>query len=69
MLRGVLRRFVPENDFIEFIKSKEEEAGEKLYSAGKQNIFGGSFPIKLEKGHVCQCGCDLKACKKRISSF
>jgi hypothetical protein len=52
MLRGVLRRFVPEADFIEFIKSKEEKAGEKLYSAGKQKVFGDSFPIKLEVGHA-----------------
>lgn len=52
MLRGVLRRFVPEVDFIEFVKSKEAEAGEKLYSGGKQKIFGDSFPMKLEVGHA-----------------
>ncbi len=52
MLRGVLRRFVPEAEFIEFVKSKEAEAGEKLYSGGKQKIFGDSFPMKLEPGHA-----------------
>jgi len=52
MLRGVLRRFVPEADFIEFVKSKEGEAGEKLYSGGKQKIFGDTFPMKLEVGHA-----------------
>jgi hypothetical protein len=52
MLRGVLRRFVPETDFIEFVKSKESEAGEKFYSGAKQKLFGESFPMKLETGHA-----------------
>lgn len=52
MLRGVLRRYVPESDFIEFIRSKEKDAGEKLYTGSKEKIFGESFPMKLEQGHA-----------------
>lgn len=52
MLQGVLRKYVHEEDFITFVKAFEHEAGEKLYTATKQTIFGESFTIKLEKGHA-----------------
>ena len=52
MLRGVLKRYVAESDFIDFIKSKETEVGEKLYSGNKEKIFGESFPFKLEPSHA-----------------
>lgn len=52
MLRGVLKRYVPESDFIEFIKNREANAGDKLYTGSKEKIFGELFPIKLEQGHA-----------------
>jgi hypothetical protein len=52
MLQGVLRRYISEEDFIAFVQALEKEIGEKLFTATKQNIFGESYSIKLEKGHA-----------------
>lgn len=52
MLKSVLIKYVPEEDYIEFVKRLEADANEKLYSSGKQEIFGESFAIKLEQGHA-----------------
>lgn len=52
MLRDVLDKYVPEEDFIEFVNALEQERGEKLYSGSKQRIFGEQLSIKLEKGHA-----------------
>ena len=52
MLRDVLKKYVPEEDYIEFVKDLEERKGEKLVTGSKQRIFGEQFTIKLEKGHA-----------------
>lgn len=52
MLRDVLSKYISEEDFIEFIQSKENEIGEKIYSGSKQKIFGEQIPIRIEKGHA-----------------
>ncbi|EGN74534.1 hypothetical protein A28LD_2028 [Idiomarina sp. A28L] len=52
MLKSVLVKYVPEDEYIEFVKKLEEDANEKLYSSGKQEIFGESFSVKLEQGHA-----------------
>ncbi len=52
MLRDVLDKYVPEEDFIDFVKALEQEQGEKIFSAAKQSIFGEELSIKLEKGHA-----------------
>jgi hypothetical protein len=52
MLRDVLIKYVPEEDYIEFIKKCEDDRGEKLYSGTKQLIFGEQLSIKLDKGHA-----------------
>lgn len=52
MLQGVLRKYISEEDFIAFVQATEQEAGEKLFSATKQTIFGEPFSIRLEKGHA-----------------
>ena len=52
MLRDVLKKYVPEEDYIEFVKDLEERKGEKLVTGSKQRIFGEQFTIKLKKGHA-----------------
>ena len=52
MLRDVLLKFVPEEDFIEFIELREKAVGEKIYSGAKQKIFGEQLAVRLEKGHA-----------------
>lgn len=52
MLRGVLRKYVPEEDFINFVKDFESSYTEKRFSGEKQKIFGESFTLKLESGHA-----------------
>lgn len=52
MLRDVLDKYVPEEDFIEFVNALEKERSEKLYSGSKQRVFGEQLSIKLEKGHA-----------------
>ncbi|MGJ8670334.1 MAG: hypothetical protein ACSHXK_12650 [Oceanococcus sp.] len=52
MLREVLDRYVPEEDYIEYVKQIESDRGEKIFTGSKQKIFGEQFSIKLEKGHA-----------------
>lgn len=52
MLRSVLMKFVPEEDYIAFINNFEVKSGVKIFTGGKQKIFGETFTIKLEKGHA-----------------
>lgn len=51
MLRKVLQRFVPEDDFIEFVAQLENVAAEKLYTK-RRNIFGEHLEISLKEGHA-----------------
>jgi len=52
MLRDVLDRYVPEEDYIDFVKDLEATRGEKIFTGAKQRIFGEQFSIRLEKGHA-----------------
>jgi hypothetical protein len=52
MLRGVLRKYVVEEEFIEFVSDFESNAGEAVYTGQKTKVFGERFSIKLEKGHA-----------------
>jgi hypothetical protein len=52
MLQGVLKKYVAEEDFIDFVQVLERNAGEKLFTITKQTIFGETFAIKLENGHA-----------------
>jgi hypothetical protein len=51
MLRKVLQRFIPEDEFISYVTSLEERAGEKLYSK-RRVIFGEALEISLKEGHA-----------------
>lgn len=51
MLRKVLQRFVPEDDFIEFVSHLETVAKEKLYTK-RRNIFGENLEITPKEGHA-----------------
>lgn len=52
MLLGVLRKYVAEEEYIEFIKTIENNLDDKIYTDQKQQIFGETFTIRLEKGHA-----------------
>ncbi len=52
MLRAVLRKYVAEEEFIEFVKELQADKGENIYSGAKQKILGQEFSIKLEPGHA-----------------
>lgn len=56
MLLGVLRKYVAEEEFIEFINDQEKGAGEKHFTKPKQSIFGERYAIALEKGHALNGG-------------
>jgi len=51
MLRSVIEKFVPEDDFISYLKSVEHECGQKIYSK-KRKIFGELLEIPLTEGHA-----------------
>jgi len=52
MLRAVLRKYVAEEDFIEFVKELQNAEGENIYTSSKQKILGQEFNIRLEPGHA-----------------
>lgn len=52
MLLGVLRKYVAEEEFIEFINELEKILDDKCFSKPKQTIFGQRYAILLEKGHA-----------------
>lgn len=52
MLLGVLRKYVAEEEFIDFVSELESKSSEKQYSRPKQSIFGEKYSIGLEKGHA-----------------
>ena len=52
MLLSVLRKYVAEEEFIEFIVSAEKIAGECIFTKFKQPIFGEKFSFSLDKGHA-----------------
>lgn len=56
MLLGVLRKYVAEEEFIEFINDLETQAGEKHFTKPKQAFFGERYSIGLDKGHALSSG-------------
>lgn len=52
MLLGVLRKYVAEEEFVDFVKNYEESCGDKVFTKSKQVIFGERLPFSLEKGHA-----------------
>lgn len=51
MLKLVLKKYVNEDEVIEFIKAYEDYLGEKIYSK-RRTIFGESIEVKLEVDHL-----------------
>ncbi len=52
MLKSVLRKYVVEEEFIEFVLGIQKEAGEAIYTGGKQKILGEEYNVKLDTGHA-----------------
>jgi hypothetical protein len=52
MLRSVLLKYVPEEDFMHFINETEAANGSKIITEKNMKVFGDSFSIKMEKGHA-----------------
>lgn len=51
MLRKVLQRFIPEDDFIAHVGMLEASAGERLYTK-RRTVFGEQVEISLKEGHA-----------------
>ncbi|MEH6797950.1 MAG: hypothetical protein V7681_01455 [Halopseudomonas sabulinigri] len=51
MLLAVLRKYVAEEEFIEFISSFEASHGENMFTKNKKQIFGEKHTISLIKGN------------------
>lgn len=51
MLRGVINKYIDEEDLIKFIKETESEFGRSPYSK-KRKVFGEEVFINLQAGHV-----------------
>ncbi|MGN8105082.1 hypothetical protein [Pseudomonas sp. 22072] len=52
MLLAVLRKYVAEEEFVEFVARTEKSAGEPIFTKFKAPIFGEKFSFNLEKGHA-----------------
>lgn len=52
MLRSVLMKYVPEEDFMEFVLSHETTSSEKVITQKNLKIFGETFSVRMEKGHA-----------------
>lgn len=52
LLHGVLRKYVSEDEFIDFIKSFEAKCGERIFTNTKEIVFGERYCINTEKGHA-----------------
>jgi len=52
MLLGVLRKFVAEEEFIEFVENFERRADEKFFTKTNTTLFGERYYINLNKGHA-----------------
>lgn len=51
MLLGVMRKYVAEEEFIEFISEFEESHGETIFTKNKKKVFGEKYSISLSKGN------------------
>jgi hypothetical protein len=52
MLRNVLRKYVDEEEFIQYVKCLEKDARKDIFTDTKKKVFGDSCAIRLEKGHA-----------------
>lgn len=52
MLLGVLRKYVAEEEFIDFVGDLEKSYGERLFTKAKGQIFGERYSINPDKGHA-----------------
>jgi hypothetical protein len=52
MLRAVLFKYVPEEDYIEFVNELESSIESKIITEKNLKVFGDTFSIKMEKGHA-----------------
>lgn len=59
MLLGVLRKYVAEEEFIDFVEEFETSYGERIFSKAKNQIFGERYSIKLDKGHALNTGATI----------
>lgn len=51
MLRSVIQKFVPEDEFIAYINKVEADCGHKIYTK-KRKVFGELFEISPTDGHA-----------------
>lgn len=52
MLKAVLKKYVDEDDLIEYISNLEKQEGKPVYTDTKKKVFGEAAAIRLEKGHA-----------------
>lgn len=52
MFRGVIKKYIDEEELINFISEIEISVGEKMYSKPKEEVFGERLSIRLEEGHT-----------------
>lgn len=52
MLKSVLRKYIEEEDLIEYITALEKNSGKQIYTDPKKKFFGESATIQLTKGHA-----------------
>lgn len=52
MLQSVLRKYVEEQEYIDFVKELEERSSFNVVTEKNQKIFGEKFNVKLEGGHA-----------------
>lgn len=52
MLKAVFKKYVDEDDLIEYISNLEKLAGKAIYTDTKKKVFGEAAAIRLEKGHA-----------------
>jgi len=52
LLFGVLRKYVSEDEFIEFIKNFESKCKDRPFTNTKEVVFGERYCINMDKGHA-----------------
>ena len=52
ILKLVLRKYVDEEDFIDFIREYEKYIGENILTKPRYRFSDNKFPVRLEKGHA-----------------
>lgn len=52
MLKAVLKKYVDEDELIEYISEMEKDLGKPVFTDTKKKVFGEPASIRLEKGHA-----------------